>query len=176
MYTCGMILLVGHLCTAVDGLPSRGENHDDDQNRSAWVKCLDVLRVYQEFSRTARKCLKLLELSETRFWPSPIQHEYQQPLPAGYQSTPSAVLNDVSLMTTQGFNPAFAHHQQYQQNSLQHSVPPNPMMMTDNIDFQNLQGQNQNHHQFWTDEPIDVAWLNALPFEISLEDTIHGMF
>lgn len=175
MYTCGMILLVGHLCLATESPASGGSNHSDDENRSAWTKCLDVLRLYQESSHTARKCLRLLELSETRFWPSPIHCENQRTLPSRAQLAFSSTLNDVSMTAGPGFNMPFPHQQEYQSNSLLHSAPLNLSTMTDNsMNFENP--QPQNNHQFWMEEPIDMAWLNALPFEISFEDTIYGTF
>jgi hypothetical protein len=114
-----------------------------DTALSSLVQMLRRPEMYQESSRAACNCLILLEYIETRFWTSPTQHECQPSPPAGNQSTPRAFVSDVSLMPALGFNFAIAHQQQ---DSLQHSVPINPMtnpmtMIDNNVDFRNLTAQ-----------------------------------
>lgn len=121
--TYGMTLLVGHLCLAMEPPASNGSSLNDDQNRSAWMKCLDVLRLYQESIRTARKCLRLHELSDARRWTLPTQHACQRPPPSTTQPAPSSTLNVLSPVAAQHFNPFLPHQQSYQQHSLPHSAP-----------------------------------------------------
>ncbi|KAK7219060.1 hypothetical protein V2G26_007063 [Clonostachys chloroleuca] len=56
LYTCGMVLLV-----------HRHGVRDVEETNLAWTKCLDVLTSLETGSRTARRCLKVLQLSNSCF-------------------------------------------------------------------------------------------------------------
>ena len=60
MYTCAMVLLVAHVCPSVTSTSA--------DLKMGWMRCLEILRIYQETSRTALRCVRLLELTEARFW------------------------------------------------------------------------------------------------------------
>lgn len=179
-YSCGMVLLVGHLTSASQSSKMRGDDdYNDPQIRSAWIKCLAILRLTQNSSHTAHRCLKLLELSEKKFWTArstPIDHEMRE-LQRRAKGADGTNTNLAPLPAQgpeeQALGREQQHFEQYQEHSQSHSGVFDPHMITDgDFDLQDI-GQAHNDHLFWMDEPIDIAWLNAAPFEINFEDALY---
>ncbi|RVX69751.1 hypothetical protein B0A52_06396 [Exophiala mesophila] len=148
MYTCAMILLVDRLCQA--------DNSRTERTINIWNSCLEVLDRYQAKSRTARRCVKLLKLSEESF--------FAATRAAGQDTAAPAIpLANIQRNESTKFD-AGAGQNFYQQLDVSEISHP------DLIDPRESQNVGESWSSHWTDDQIDLAWLGTLPFDLDFDE------
>lgn len=126
---------------------------DVEETNLAWTKCLDVLTSLETGSRTARRCLKVLQLSNSCFL---TREPPFFPEPSTDRSKQDAVLPTI--------------HQVWPGDS--NAYPPPALgevfEIPDNRD--RLPDQGGDLTTSWMNEQIDLAWLSAVPFDLGADD------
>lgn len=152
-----MVLLVHRHCAS---------DHLEETNHG-WTKCLDVLTSYMTTSRTALRCLKLLQLSDGSFRSRP---PFSQAPPAA--AAPEAVQNNPHDI-------AGPHHAWSAGGNP--DLPAAAMGVGVGTDDGIPNYQDVPHDLgddftvSWMDDQIDLAWLSTVPFELGSADDMGDM-
>lgn len=139
-----MVLLVHRHCV-----------RDVEETNHAWTKCLNVLASYETGSRTALRCLKLLQLSDSCF----------------LARNPPSTSERATERSRQDAAPR-PNNQAWPESSNSYY----PRAMGENFGMsdhrESFPGQEDGFAASWMNDQIDLAWLSAVPFELGPDDWI----